>query len=651
MGTGTGTFSTHREQGVVWPSERAHIALHPLTVGAVQLDANKFWGQRQQVNGRSTIPLGKDRLERAGNLHDLRLAAGLATGDYRGPVYQDSDVYKWLEAIAWELGRRHDPELAQLQRDITSLVQRAQLPDGYLNSYYQTHPDAPRYSNLAHGHELYCAGHLMQAAIAQQRATGEHGLLTVATRFADHLVGTFGSSKRTGVPGHPEVEMSLVELYRLTEHEPYLALARQFIEARGHGLLQDLRFGPAYYQDRLPVRDTKSLEGHAVRALYLAAGATDVAMESGDTALLQALVAQWEDMVSCKTYLTGGLGSRWAGEAFGEAYELPPDRSYCETCAAIASIFWSWRLLLATGERRYADLIERTLFNAVLPAVSPDGTQFLYVNPLQLRSGNDNMSSRSPGRGRQPWFDTACCPTNLMRFFASLDQYAWTATPEGLQCHQYFAGRVAHDTPEGTVVMDVETDYPWDGSVRLEVVATPSTTWELAFRVPQWCNSAHVSWPGQRPQLVPSDSAYIRGRRCWRPGDTIVVALDMRAKRIRATRDIDSINGCEAFERGPLVYCIEQADLDQAELRQVRTVAGPVDAVPHPRLDGLIALTIPIVMADHSDNRPDWPYGEGIPNETHGPEAKTLATPYFAWGQTVPGPMRVWVPCTHKEAP
>jgi DUF1680 family protein len=648
MGTETG-LGAYQQEGIVWPSKGAHTALHPLPVGAVQLNADKFWGERQQVNGRSTIPLGKDRLERAGNLHDLRLAAGLATGDYRGPVYQDSDVYKWLEAIAWELGRRDDPELEQLQRDITSLVQRAQLPDGYLNSYYQTHPDAHRYSDLAHSHELYCAGHLMQAAIAQERATGEHGLLSVATRFADHLVDTFGPSKRQGVPGHPEVEMSLVELYRLTGHEQYLLLAQYFIEARGHGLLQDLRFGPAYYQDRLPVRDMTSLEGHAVRALYLAAGATDVAMESGDTALLQALVAQWEDMVSCKTYLTGGLGSRWAGEAFGEAYELPPDRSYCETCAAIASVFWSWRLLLATGERRYADLIERTLFNAVLPGVSPDGTRFLYVNPLQLRSGDDSMSSRSPGRGRQLWFDTACCPTNLMRFFASLDQYAWTATAVGLQCQQYFSARVSCELPKGSVVVDVETDYPWDGHVLLEVIAAPSNPWELALRVPHWCNSARVSWPGQRPELVPDDSAYIKAFRSWHPGDTITLELDMRAKRIRASRDIDSVYGCEAFERGPLVYCIEQVDLDQEELSQVRSVAGPVDAVPHPRLDGLIALSVPIVMAESPVGRPEWPYGEGLPHETYGPKAQALATPYFAWGRTIPGPMRVWVPQADRE--
>lgn len=649
MSVETETHTIDQQQGITWPSRDTHLALHPLPVGTLRLSADKFWGERQQVNGQSTIPLGKDRLEKAGNLHNLRLAAGLVTGDYRGPVYQDSDVYKWLEAIAWELGRRVKPELLQLQRDMTVLVQRAQLPDGYINSYYQTHLNTPRFSNLTHGHELYCAGHLIQAAIAQRRATGETGLLDVATRFADYLVATFGHNKRSGVPGHPEVEMSLVELYRLTEHEPYLALAEYFIEARGHGLLGDLHLGPAYYQDRLPVRNTTSLEGHAVRALYLAAGATDVAVETGDVELLEALVAQWEDMVSCKTYLTGGLGSRWAGEAFGEAYELPPDRSYCETCAAIASVFWSWRLLLATGERRYADLMERTLFNAVLPGVSPDGTKFFYVNPLQLRSGDDNMSSRSPGRGRQPWFDTACCPTNLMRFFASFEQYAWTATPAGLQCQQYFAGRVTYKSPVGNVVVDVDTDYPWDGRVRLEVVDAPSSPWELAIRVPQWCKTAHVSWPGRGRQLVPADTAYVTARRSWHRGDTLTADFDMSAQRVRALREINSVYGCEAFERGPLVYCLEQADLYDLELGRVRTVTGLVEAVPHPRLAGLTALAVPIAVANSPVGHSGWPYREEIAKETYSREAQALATPYFAWGQMIPGPMRVWVPRVNEE--
>lgn len=636
-------------QGLVWPSAAAQLELRPLPAGAIRLNTQKFWGKRQQINAQYTIPLGKDRLEEAGNLHNFRLAAKLTFGEYRGPVYQDSDVYKWLEAVAWELGRTSRPELSQLLRDVTSLVQRAQSPDGYLNSYYQAHPSIPRFSRLTHDHELYCAGHLIQAAIAQRRATGDNALLDVATRFADNLVNTFGPNKREGVPGHPEIEMSLVELYRLTEHESYLALAQYFIEARGHGLLRDLHYGPAYYQDSVPVRETRSLVGHAVRALYLAAGATDVAMETGDSTLLGALLVQWNNMVACKTYLTGGLGSRWAGEAFGEAYELPPDRSYCETCAAIGSIFWSWRLLLATGERRFADLIERTLFNAVLPAVSPDGTKFLYVNPLQLRSGDDNMSSRSPGRGRQPWFDTACCPTNLMRFFASLEQYAWTATPAGIQCQQYFAGRVAYETVAGSVVVDVDTDYPWDGIVRLTVLEAPSGPWELAVRVPQWSTGAKASWPGTNLQPVPDGASYIRVGRSWRPGETLTVDFEMGARRVYPTRDIDSVFGCEAFERGPLVYCVEQADLDDVELGKVRTVPGAIEALPHPRLDGLTALIVPVVVAASATGDPGWPYLEHPPQEVYGQEGRAVATPYFAWGQDFPGPMRVWVPLADRD--
>lgn len=643
-------LNTDQKQAVLWPSAQAHLALRPLAAGALKLRAEGFWGDRQQVNGRSTIPLGRDRLEHAGNLHDLRLAAKLVTGDYKGPVYQDSDVFKWLEAIAWELGRQGNDELSQLQREMTTLVETTQLPDGYLNSYYQTHPEIPRFSNLTHGHELYCAGHLIQAAIAQQRATGEERLLTVATRFADYLVGTFGATKRQGVPGHPEIEMSLVELYRLTGREPYLELATYFVDARGHGLLQDLHFGPAYYQDRVPVRNATSLEGHAVRALYLAAGATDLAIETGDKPLLQALVAQWENMVSCKTYLTGGLGSRWAGEAFGEDYELPPDRSYCETCAAIASVFWNWRLLLATGEARYADLMERTLFNAILPGVSSDGTAFLYVNPLRLRSGDDHMSSRSPGKGRQPWFDTACCPTNLMRFFASLDQYAWTATGTGLQCQQYFAGRLRHDLPAGPVVVDIETGYPWNGQIRLAILDAPSRDWELAVRVPQWCKLARASWPEGSDQTASDGTPYIKVRRSWRPGDTMTVDFEMGPRRVGAPRHMDSIYGCQALERGPLVYCLEGADLDHVTLEDVRLAVGPVTTVPHPRLEGTAALSVPIVVAKPLVGLPAWPYRDDLAQETYGPQSRVVATPYFAWGQGTPGPMQVWVPRADRGA-
>ena len=631
--------------GPTWPTSNAQVVLRPLTLGGFRLIEPGFWGERQRLNGEATIPLGRRRLEEAGNFHNLRLAAGLVSGDYQGPLYQDSDVYKWLEAVAWELGRRASPDLAGCQKDITELVAAAQRPDGYVNSYFQVHPEVARFSDLAHGHELYCAGHLVQAAIAQKRSTGDEGLLEVAVRFADYLVDEFGPGRRTGVPGHPEIEMALVELYRLTGQERYLALARYFVDARGKGLLENIRFGPAYYQDRVPVRNATSPEGHAVRALYLAAGATDVALETNDGELLAALIAQWRDMVATKTYLTGGLGSRWEGEAFGEQYELPADRAYCETCAAIASVLWSWRLLLATGESRYADVIERTLFNALISGVSADGTAFLYVNPLQLRDGDDAMSSRSPGKGRQAWFGTACCPTNLMRFLACIDQYAWTSSPRGLQLHQYMAGRVSHACANGEISLEVQTNYPWEGDVHISVSATPISPWELSVRIPAWCRAAHVAYGGSDEQLDAGTDGYLRLRRTWQPGDRLTLSLDMPARRTVALRDIDSAHGCEALERGPLVYCLEQTDLQWCRFNQLRIAQGEVELAPHPRLPGVVALAVPAKEA-LGVRRWDWPYQEEVPHEEYGPSGVVLATPYFAWGSGPVGPMRVWIPKT-----
>jgi DUF1680 family protein len=630
----------------VWPSDAAKLALRPLGLGAVRLSETGFWGDRQRVNGEATIPLGRTRLERAGNLHNLRLAAGLASEGYRGPVYQDSDVYKWLEGVAWEIGRRDSEELAAVQSEMSSLVSRAQTSEGYLNSYYQTHPEEPRFSDLAHGHELYCAGHLIQAALAQRRATGDEQLYVVARRFADYLAAVFGRGRRAGVPGHPEIEMALVELYRESGEERYLDLARYFVEARGAGLLADVRFGPAYYQDRVPLREATSLEGHAVRALYLTAGATDVAIETADAQLLDALVAQWRDMVACKTYLTGGLGSRWEGEAFGEAFELPADRAYCETCAAIASVMWSWRLLLATGEGRYADLIERTLYNAALPSVSADGTAFFYVNPLELRHGDDAMSSRSPGRGRQPWYGTACCPTNLMRFLASVEQYACTTTGEALQVHQYMSGSVSHELRGGTFAFDLETGYPFDGEVRIAVVSAPASPVELSLRIPSWCRAARASYPGSGP-LRADAVDYLSLRRVWQPGETLTVDLEMPVRRTRAIRAVDAAYGCQALERGPLVYCLEQVDLGERDLGDTRIAAGEVVPLPHPRLSGMVGLSVPLVTLAGSGGH-DWPYGEELAGERYGPQAPGIATPYFAWARAAVGPMRVWLPSAER---
>src|SRR4051812_18917923 len=475
--------------GPVAPTPDASCRLRPVPLGAATITGG-LWAARRQVNGEVAVPFGRERLESAGNLDNLRIAAGTMSGEPRGPVFMDSDVYKWLEAAAWEYARRPSEELLEAQREITEIVAAAQQPDGYLDSIVQLEQDGERYRELGWSHEHYCAGHLFQAAVAQVRCTGERGLLDVAVRLADHLVRTFGENGRHDLDGHPEVEMALVQLYRETGTRDYLDLARHFVETRGRGQIVAYGREPAYFADRVPVREQTTVEGHAVRAVYLGAGAADLALELGDAELLAALERQFAAMDATKTYVTGGLGSRWDGEAFGDPHELPPDRAYAETCAAIGGTQWAWRMLLATGDPTYADAAERKLLNGFLAGVSLGGGDYFYVNPLQMRSDAHPDESRSPAHGRRPRFDVACCPPNIMRTLASLPGYLATTDADGLQLHLYAPSSLTAAVAGGEARISVETDYPWDGLVRVRIDEAPAAEWTLSMRVPGWAERA-----------------------------------------------------------------------------------------------------------------------------------------------------------------
>ena len=419
----------------------------------------------QRRSHEASLPLALRQMEAAGNLGNLRLAVAGASEGYRGPVFMDSDLYKTLEAIGWELAHDPSPELAEFAADAVALLEKAQQPDGYLNSYIQV-SGSPRYARLSSSHEMYCAGHLIQAAVAHARTQGQLPLLGVARRFADQLVDHF-AGREEGIDGHPIIETALVELYRETGHAPYLSLASQFVEQRGRGLIGDSGFGSRYLQDHMPVRESTEIVGHAVRALYLEAGVVDVAVETGDDELLASSVTRWEDMVSTKTTLTGGVGSRHDGESFGDRFELPPDRAYNETCASIASIQWSWRLLLATGESKYADHIERLIYNGLGGAISAGGQRFFYVNPLQRREGHYERDD--PGRRRE-WFSCACCPPNIMRLLASVGHYLATASADDvLYLHQFTGANIGANLAGGTLRVEMTTGYPWSGTVDVRV--------------------------------------------------------------------------------------------------------------------------------------------------------------------------------------
>jgi len=638
-------------RGPVSPSPAAAVVHRPLSSRAVRLGPGLL-ADWQQRNRASSLPLALLQLESAGNLGNLRLAVAGAHEGYRGPVFMDSDVYKTLEAVGWELGRADDQELAGFAEETTALLEKAQQLDGYLNSYIQV-TGHPRYSDLASSHEMYCAGHLIQAAIACQRGAGFSRLLGVARRFADHLVSTFLGADG-GLDGHPIVETALVELYRETGHRPYLELASQWVEQRGHGLIGDSGFGLRYLQDQEPVREAGTEVGHVVRALYLEAGVADVAAESGDVALLQTSIDRWTDMIAAKTYLTGGNGSRHEGESFGDRFELPPDRAYNETCAAIASFHWAWRLLLATGKSRYADHMERILYNGFAGATATGGTRFFYINPLQRRAGH--FEKDDPGRRRE-WFSCACCPPNIMRLIASLQHYLATTVGDTLYLHQFTGATLTAPLGGGKMAVRADTGYPWSGAVGIQVTSAPPGPAGLALRVPAWSPSPRLLLNGQP---VPADSAnpgYLVLNRQWQPGDVLSYQLDTTPRLTWPDRRIDSLRGTAAIERGPLVYCFEQADQPAGtNLEELTLIPGDL---------GERAVTVPevgpTVLIEAAAVHHPAPSASGLPYQQHpeatapasipaGDQVIATAIPYFQWDNRDGRAMRVWLPVARPAA-
>jgi DUF1680 family protein len=687
------------EVGPAAPTGAARSAHRPLTGPGATLTAGLLhdWQRR---NREASLPLALRQLEVAGNLDNMRAAAatagrepaprpaGLAraadsvrpanvgegpTADaaprYHGPVFMDSDIYKTLEAIGWELAREPGggtgQTLAAFAASTVGLLEQAQQPDGYLDSYVQVSGE-PRYSRLSSSHEMYCAGHLIQAAVAlhrtaahpvagsgtaARRAAGHEDvatrLLTVAQRVADHLVDTFAGQER-GLDGHPEIETALAELYRETGERAYLDLALQFVEQRGHGLAGDSGRGHRYLQDHAPVRQAMTEEGHAVRALYLEAGVADVAVETGDEDLLAASIRRWKDMVATKTYLTGGNGSRHSDEAFGDRFELPPDRAYNETCAAIASFHWSWRLLLATGDARYANLMERLLYNAFGAAISTDGQKFFYVNPLQRRS--DHVEGDDPAR-RHEWFSCACCPPNIMRLLASVQHYLASTDGHTLFLHQFTGAEIAAPLDQGTLAVAMSADLPWTGEVTVRVKQAPDGPAGLALRVPAWSGTPRLQVNGERVDPGPAELGYLTLTRTWQPGDVLTWTFSLTPRWVFPHPRIDAVRGCVAVERGPLVYCFETVDqADGTDLDDLALVAGSA-LTGQPAMLPEIGRTVTVEM----DARPvragqpgELPYTQAVPAGPLGTVAaagqRATAVPYFQWDNRDGQPMRVWLP-------
>jgi DUF1680 family protein len=623
-----------------------HGRLRPLGLDEVRITGG-FWAERQSVNAAASLAHIEHWLEREGWIRNFDLAVrGDLAGERRGREFSDSEIYKFLEAMAWEIGRTGDPGLEARFRAVVRRVAAAQEADGYLNTKFGRPGQAPRWSDLEWGHELYCVGHLLQAAVARARTCpgADDGLLEVARRAADHVCETFGADGIDGLCGHPGIETALVEFARVTDDERYLTQAALFVDRRGHGRLSDVEFGRDYFQDELPVRQATVLRGHAVRANYLAAGAADVAVELKDTKLLEAVRRQWTNAVTRRTYVTGGQGSRHQDEAFGEDWVLPPDRAYSETCAGIGSVMLAWRLLLAEGDPRYADLIERTLFNVVSTSPAADGRSFFYTNTLHRRElgtlpDADRPSLRAAASLRAPWFEVSCCPTNVARTLASLTAYVATSDDEGLQLHQYMPGTVEHRRADGRhLCVTVATDYPHGGDIRVRIDSDDDRPWSLTMRVPGWAaGGATVTVAGETRPVGPG---LITEHRSWRRGDEVVLSLPMAARFTYPDPRIDAVRGCVAVERGPLVFALESVDV--ADVQTVDEFR--VDTGHPPRLvDGRVSVRGRRVRPTEQD----WPYqpAPAGPVPVVGDELDAVPlVEYHAWANRGPSTMRVWLP-------
>jgi len=621
--------------------------LKPVGVDRVSL-VDKLWAPRMEINQRTMIPDQYRVLEDTGRMDNLRAAGGLKDAAFRGMYFNDSDVYKWVEAASWGMVGGGSAAIARDLEEAVKVICAAQQDDGYLNSYFMGDKAGLRWSNLRDMHELYCAGHFIQAAVANKRATGDPRLLATARRLADHIDGVFGppgSGKKEGAPGHEEIEMALVELWRQTREKRYLDLAGYFVSARGKGLAG----GDAYHQDHKRFTQMAEVTGHAVRAVYLNAGAADLLAENGDAAIGAALEKMWTNMVERRMYVTGGIGARHEGEAFGSDFELPNARAYSETCAAIGNAMWSWRMFVLDGDAKYMDIFELALLNGVLPGVSLGGKSYSYVNPLETDGGHR----------RSAWFDCACCPPNVARMLASVPGYFFCVSKEGVWVNMYASGIariMLQDSRE--VTLKTETGYPWNGRVDISVGGEGEFT--MFLRIPGWCEGACVSVNGQAAEVEAAPGSYAALKRDWRPGDEVTLYLPMEAVKVKSHPRVLENTGRVALMRGPIVYCVEKADNPGGDVRDlVISGHGAIEAEWKPELGGGVIVlkgTGRFAPPDEGWNGVLYRSRRARPGavranllaaarliEEHKGKVPFIAVPYNVWGNREGGPMSVWV--------
>jgi DUF1680 family protein len=640
--------SAWQSEGVVSVAHSPYAKLHSVPIHAVKMGEG-FWSSRRAINVEQSIPALLTELEQHGIVDNFLRLEGKKDVPRRGPLYTDSDLYKWMEAVAFVLqsGDQEPARQAKLRAEfdrLTGIIHDAQEPSGYLNTYWTEERTAKRFTEMTRSHELYCMGHLIQAAIAYYRATGDRKLLDVGIRFANYMVENFGPRKRPALTGHPEFEMALIELYRSTGERRYLDFAGYLLSGVERERLHLTDDQLTYLFSGKPFTSRQEFEGHAVRAMYASSGATDYYMETGDAAYLKTLETLWSDLVNRKMYITGGVGSREAGEAFGEAFELPNAQAYGESCAAIANMMWNWRMLLAMGQSRFADVMERALYNGINSGMSLSGTLYCYRNPLE--SHGEKI--------RNEWYDTTCCPPNLERILASLPGYMYGTSPQGVYVNLFHSSELNWHLENGTGIrLAQHTEYPWKGAVDLTVDPARAAEFSLFVRIPAWADGTTITGDSGQFREAPKPGEYFEIHRRWAPGDKLHIAFEMKPRLVRANPLVREDAGRVALERGPLVYCLEQPDQPGISLFDASLLddgSGFESAFQPSLLGGIMVLKHRATVVDQPfSSEPLYrAFGEHV--ERPGKVVSLTFIPYYAWANRGPSNMEVWVPYTTARA-
>jgi DUF1680 family protein len=622
---------------------------------------NGLWGERQATNRDRTLPAIYHQMKTTGRLDAWKL--DWKPGEAKPHIFWDSDAGKWIEAVGYSLTTHPNPEYEKQVDEVIDLIEKAQQSDGYLNIFFTAVEPQNRWKNLRDWHELYDAGHLMEAAVAYYHATGKRKLLDVLTRYADHIDRMFGprEGQKRGYCGHPEIELALVRLYRATGERRYLNLSKYFIDERGqqpHYFDIEARergddprnfWAKTYHycQAHVPVREQTKATGHSVRAGYLYSGMADIAAETGDAELLAICRSIWEDLTQHQMYITGGLGPAHANEGFTFAYDLPNETAYAETCASIALVFWAQRMFLADPNSRYVDVMERALYNGVLSGVSFEGGHFFYANPLASYP-YINPYERFSGihtdqhYHRSEWFQCACCPPNLARMVASVGAYFYATSADTLYINLYNPNRAQFQLAGSKIQIEQHTNYPWDNDILFSLQVDQPVQFDLALRIPEWSRDFRLTVNGAPFSAAPVNG-YAHIQRKWATGDEVALSLSMPVERVVAHPHIRQNAGNIALQRGPVVYCLEEAD-NGAHLANV---VIPRDSRITASLDGSLFGGVSVISGEAVRIEPtNWSSGLYKPESEveYGHSPLTFkAIPYNFWANREPGEMRVWL--------